>query len=121
MVLFSPLAGGSGAGADSSIVQEIVIQIITDLESTVISIIKQIVTSANVNLSQTDSLVNTIMIQLRPVVEAAVNNALRTSSYKNLDAALLINEITLKLRPFVVEALRVEIAAKPSVSEAQVS
>jgi len=108
------------AGGTSGAVQQIVIQIITDLEPTVISIIKTIVSSANVDLSQTDGLVNTIMIQLRPVVESAVNNALRTSSYKNLDAALLINEITLKLRPFVVEALRVEIAAKPQVSEAQV-
>ena len=61
------------------------------------------------------------MIQLRPVVEAAVTNALRTSSYQHLDATLLISEITLQLRPFVEEALRREIVAVvPTITEAEV-
>jgi len=109
----------SGSGLITA--EQVVLEIITDLEPTVISIIKQIVASANVDLSATDGLVNTIMIQLRPVVEAAVNNALRTSSYQHLDATLLISEITLQLRPFVEEALRREIVAVvPTITEAEV-
>ena len=62
---------------------QLVTEITTDLEPTVISIIKQIVASAKVDLSsQQESLVNTIMVQMKPVVTAAVNNALRTSSYQ---------------------------------------
>jgi len=109
----------SGSGLITA--EQVVLEIITDLEPTVISIIKQIVASANVDLSATDGLVNTIMIQLRPVVEAAVTNALRTSSYQHLDATLLISEITLQLRPFVEEALRREIVAVvPTITEAEV-
>ena len=69
---------------------QLVTEITTDLEPTVISIIKQIVASAKVDLSsQQESLVNTIMVQMKPVVTAAVNNALRTSSYQVSSAYFL--------------------------------
>lgn len=104
-------------------VEQVVKEISLDLEPTVIRIIKTLVASANIDLGQTNSFVDTIMVQLRPVVEASVNNALATSKYQHLSALELIEQITINLRPFVVEALRKEVIAvqqKPQISEAQV-
>ena len=99
----------SGSGLIT--VTEVVQQISSDLESTVISIIKKLVLSANIDLGNSAAFVDTIMVQLRPVVKASVNTALATSQYQHLSANDLIEQIIINLRPFVVEALRKEVIA----------
>merc|ERR1719376_1168276 len=101
-------------------VQEIVQAIEKDLEQTVISIIRSIVQSENVDLSRPEALVNTIMIQIRPVVQNAVNVALATTKYQNLvsKSTEIVDGINEILRPFVAEALSAQVKELEAQREA---
>ena len=59
--------------------------------------------------SDSSKLLETILLQLNPVVLNEVRNALRTSSYP-LNAQSLTVRIVKNLRPFVDEALKKELA-----------
>ena len=50
--------------------EEVVRQVSTELKPTIIQIIRTTVESANVDLSNYDNLVEVIIVQLRPVVQA---------------------------------------------------
>ena len=75
-----------------------------------IRVVQATVSSAGIDTSDIGKLLETILVQLRPVVLGEVRNALKTSTYP-LDAQSLTVRIVKELRPFVSEALKKEIAA----------
>jgi len=102
-------------------VGEVVTLITTDLHDVVVEIVRKVVLASTSGYSE--ALVDEIMIAVQPVVQNAVDNALRVTQYKHLvsKSSQLINGITVELRPFVVEALKREIAIqRPSISVDQV-
>jgi len=88
---------------------QVVQQVTTELRPTVIQVVQATVTSAGVDTSDSSKLLETILLQLNPVVLNEVRNALRTSSYP-LNAQSLTVRIVKNLRPFVDEALKKELA-----------
>ena len=94
--------------ATANLEDKVVKQVTSDLKPTVIRIIQVTVSSSGVDLSNVESLLETILTQLRPVVLKEVNVALKSSSYA-LNANSLAERIVLTLRPFVLEALRKEV------------
>ena len=82
-----------------------------------IRVVQATVSSAGVDTSDTRKLLETILVQLRPVVLNEVRNALRTSTYP-LDAQSLTIRIIKNLRPFVAEALKKELAKRPAPTPA---
>merc|ERR1712203_1002029 len=65
--------------------EEVVRQVSTELKPTIIRIIKTTVESSNVDLNNYGNLVEVILTQLKPVVQASVNSALSTSPHDHLD------------------------------------
>ena len=84
-----------------------------------IRVVQATVSSAGVDTSDTRKLLETILVQLRPVVLNEVRNALRTSTYP-LDAQSLTIRIIKNLRPFVAEALKKELAKRPAPTPAPI-
>ena len=77
-------------------------QIISDLKPTVIRIIQATVSSSGIDLSNVNGLVQTILVQLRPVVSREVQNALRNSPYAtSINAQSLTGRIIVEITPFV--------------------
>jgi len=102
-------------------VGEVVTLITTDLHDVVVEIVRKVVLASTSGYSE--ALVDEIMIAVQPVVQNAVDNALRVTQYKHLvsQSSALINGITVELRPFVIEALKREIAIqRPTISVDQV-
>merc|ERR1712079_899905 len=100
------LVGNRVGDLENSVVK----QVTTELRPTVIQVVQATVSSAGIDTSDIGKLLETILVQLRPVVLGEVRNALRTSTYP-LDAQSLTVRIVKELRPFVSEALKKEIAA----------
>ena len=74
-----------------------------------IRVVQATVSSAGIDTSDASKLLETILIQLRPVVLNEVRLALQTSAYP-LDAQSLTIRIIKNLRPFVAQALKRELA-----------
>merc|ERR1712079_73492 len=100
------LVGNRVGDLENSVVK----QVTTELRPTVIQVVQATVSSAGIDTSDIGKLLETILVQLRPVVLGEVRNALKTSTYP-LDAQSLTVRIVKELRPFVSEALKKEIAA----------
>merc|ERR1712045_598528 len=77
------------------------------------------VSSSEVDLSNIQELLETILTQLRPVVLAEVNNALQSSTYQ-LNANSLTDRIVAELRPFVLQALKAEVEKIRKVKTEQI-
>merc|ERR1711953_1488360 len=105
--------------ATSNLENEVVEQVITELNPTVIRIIQATVSSSEVDLSNIQDLLETILTQLRPVVLAEVNNALQSSTYQ-LNAESLTDRIVTELRPFVLQALKAEVEKIRKVKTEQI-
>ena len=89
---------------------EVVQLIIKDLKPTVIRIISATVSSSQVDLTNLDGLLRTILAQLRPVVLNEVKTALVSSSLSGyIDANSLTNRIMQEITPFVRQALEAEV------------
>ena len=74
-----------------------------------IRVVQATVSSSSVDTSDSSKLLETILVQLRPVVLNEVKNSLKTSTYP-LDSQSLTIRIVKNLRPFVAEALKNELA-----------
>jgi len=99
------LVGNRVADLESQVVK----QVTTELKPTVIQVVQATTQSAGIDTSDAAKLLETILVQLRPVVLNEVRNALKTSDYP-LDAQSLTVRIVKELRPFVSEALKKELA-----------
>ena len=100
---------------------EVVRMIINDLKPTVIKVVRATVSSAQVDLTDPNALLNTILVQLRPVVLNEVQRALSTSTVAgNLNANSLTDRIIRELTPFVSQALQQEVGKVTSQLESQV-
>merc|ERR1711997_650199 len=104
-------------GQVENLENKVVRQVTTELRPTVIQVVQATVSSAGVDTSDIGKLLETILVQLRPVVLNEVRNALRTSTYP-LDAQSLTIRIIKNLRPFVAEALKKELAKRPAPTPA---
>jgi len=92
--------------------EKIVSSVIRDLRPIIIRIIKESVRNYKGDLSKYGNLVETIMLQLRPVVLAEVRRALAASTdpgHNNLSAEELTNKIMLQLRGFVEEGVQEQV------------
>merc|ERR1712038_1323343 len=98
---------------------KVVAQVTTELRPTVTQIVQATVSSAGIDLSDTATLLETILVQLRPVVLNEVQTALITSPF-HLNADSLTNRIVLQLRPFVADALQKEVAQVTAKAQNQV-
>merc|ERR1712088_455009 len=96
-------------GQVENLENQVVKQVTTELRPTVIQVVQATVSSAGVDTSDTRKLLETILVQLRPVVLNEVRNSLKTSTYP-LDSQSLTIRIVKNLRPFVAEALKNELA-----------
>merc|ERR1712141_961333 len=96
---------------DNALSEDQVVQlIITDLKPTVIRIIQATVASGNVDLSNINQLLSTILVQLRPVVLNEVNSALATSTVAgNINANSLTDRIIREITNFVRQVLESEV------------
>merc|ERR1712241_107447 len=106
-------------GQVENLENKVVRQVTTELRPTVIQVVQATVSSAGVDTSDIGKLLETILVQLRPVVLNEVRNALKTSTYP-LDAQSLTVRIVKELRPFVSEALKKELAEKERNAAQQV-
>merc|ERR1711935_93022 len=106
-------------GQVENLENQVVKQVTTELRPTVIQVVQATVSSAGIDTSDTRKLLETILVQLRPVVLNEVRNALRTSTYP-LDAQSLTIRIIKNLRPFVAEALKNELAKRPAPTPAPI-
>ena len=82
-------------------------------------VVQATVSSTTSDTSDTSKLLETILVQLNPVVLNEVRNALKTSTYP-LNAQSLTVRIVKELRPFVSEALKKELAEKERNAAQQV-
>jgi len=99
---------------------EIVATVINQLKPTVIKIIRKVVASSGLEAEiNNESLVESIMKQLEPVVSAAVNSAIENSG-SNYDSSAITRSIIVQLRPFVEEGVRKEVAQSRKLSEEDV-
>merc|ERR1712241_329144 len=98
-------------GQVENLENKVVRQVTTELRPTVLQVVQATVSSAGVDTSDIGKLLETILVQLRPVVLNEVRNALKTSTFP-LDAQSLTIRIVKELRPFVSEALKKELAEK---------
>merc|ERR1712051_1088496 len=98
---------------------QVVKQVTTELRPTVIQVVQATTSSAGIDTSDVGKLLETILVQLRPVVLNEVRNALKTSTYP-LDAQSLTVRIVKELRPFVSEALKKELAKVSVKAQGQV-
>ena len=57
-------------------------QVVTDLESNIVDVIKETVSAEGANLDDTKSLVQLIIERLRPVIFEAVKKALQSESFE---------------------------------------
>ena len=92
--------------------QKIVSSVIRDLRPIIIRIIKESVRNYKGDLSKYGNLVETIMVQLRPVVLAEVRRALSASTdpgHDHLNAEDLTAKIMLQLRGFVEEGVQEQV------------
>merc|ERR1712203_1157823 len=96
-------------GQVENLENQVVKQVTTELRPTVIQVVQATVSSSSVDTSDSSKLLETILVQLRPVVLNEVRNSLKTSTYP-LDSQSLTIRIVKKLRPFVAEALKNELA-----------
>jgi len=87
---------------------QIIQKIITDLKPSIIRIIQATVSSSDVDLSNIDGLLRTILVQLKPVVLNEVQNALKTSNF-NFNANTMSDKIIVEITPFVRQALQQEV------------
>merc|ERR1719365_195810 len=84
---------------------------------TIISVISQTVAGSNdASLNDPEALVQTIIIQLQPVVLNAVQDALRVNSV-SLNAQSLTQKIIIEITPFVRQGVTQEIEAKRRAEE----
>merc|ERR1712156_767400 len=109
------LVGNRVGDLENSVVK----QVTTELRPTVIQVVQATVSSAGIDTSDIGKLLETILVQLRPVVLNEVRNALKTSTYP-LNAQSLTVRIVKELRPFVSEALKKELAEKERNAAQQV-
>merc|ERR1711935_286259 len=96
-------------GQVENLENQVVKQVTTELRPTVIQVVQATVSSSSVDTSDSSKLLETILVQLRPVVFNEVKNSLKTSTYP-LDSQSLTIRIVKNLRPFVAEALKNELA-----------
>jgi len=96
-------------GQVENLENQVVKQVTTELRPTVIQVVQATVSSSSVDTSDSSKLLETILVQLRPVVLNEVRNSLKTSTYP-LDSQSLTIRIVKNLRPFVAEALKNELA-----------
>jgi len=92
--------------------QKIVSSVIQDLRPIIIRIIRESVRNYKGDLSKYGNLVETIMVQLRPVVLAEVRRALAVSTdpgHNALSAEEITEKIMLQLRGFVEEGVREQV------------
>merc|ERR1712213_86932 len=92
--------------------QKIVSSVIQDLRPIIIRIIRESVRNYKGDLSKYGNLVETIMVQLRPVVLAEVRRALAVSTdpgHDHLNAEDLTAKIMLQLRGFVEEGVQEQV------------
>jgi len=97
---------------------QVVKQVTTELRPTVIQVVQATVSSAGIDTSDIGKLLETILVQMNPVVLNEVRNALKTSTYP-LDAQSLTVRIVKQLRPFVSEALKKELAQASAKASAK--
>ena len=92
---------------------EVVTSVISQLQPTVIAVIRATVESAGVNVANPEGLVQTIFVELRPVVLQSVETSLQSSSSPvSFDAQSLTERILIKLTPFVREGVQQELIAR---------
>merc|ERR1711990_861878 len=96
-------------GQVENLENQVVKQVTTELRPTVIQVVQATVSNSSVDTSDSSKLLETILVQLRPVVLNEVRNSLKTSTYP-LDSQSLTIRIVKNLRPFVAEALKNELA-----------
>ena len=102
--------------------QTVVSKIILELKPSIISIIRATVQASNLENLDSDNLVKTIIIQLRPVVFAAAENALSSSTTSSsLNPGDLTDQILLEITPFVEEGVRIEINEQTQQTKATIS
>ena len=71
---------------------QVTTQVVTDLETNIVDVIKQTVSADGVDLDDTRSLVQLIIERLRPVIFEAVKKALQSSAFE-IDA----NDLTIRI------------------------
>merc|ERR1711953_1393171 len=107
---------------DNTLTEDQVVQlVITDLKPMIIRVVQATVASENVDLSNIDGLLRTILVQLRPVVLNAVNNAMAQSTVAgNINADSLTDRIIREITTFVRLALEEEVLKATSNLENEV-
>jgi len=113
------------APTGSKTADQVVNTVIVQLRPTVITIIREAVSSSNLDSGNYDGLVETIIVQLRPVVLNAVQAAISSSGANgNYNAEDIAQRIILELRPFIQEGVQREVTQqqqqRPQLTEDQV-
>merc|ERR1719384_2244852 len=87
---------------------QVTTQVVTDLESNIVDVIKETVSAEGANLDDTKSLVQLIIERLRPVIFEAVKKALQSESFE-VDADDLTIRIIIEITPFVETGVKEEV------------
>merc|ERR1712183_95453 len=95
---------------------QVTTQVVTDLESNIVDVIKQTVSADGVDLDDTRSLVQLIIERLRPVIFEAVKKALQSSAFE-IDANDLTIRIIIEITPFVETGVQQEVIKQKEQNE----
>merc|ERR1712045_69179 len=95
---------------------QVTTQVVTDLESNIVDVIKETVSAEGANLDDTKSLVQLIIERLRPVIFEAVKKALQSQSFE-VDADDLTIRIIIEITPFVETGVKEEVIKQKEQNE----
>jgi len=95
---------------------QVTTQVVTDLESNIVDVIKETVSAEGANLDDTKSLVQLIIERLRPVIFEAVKKALQSESFE-VDADDLTIRIIIEITPFVETGVKEEVIKQKEQNE----
>ena len=95
---------------------QVTTQVVTDLETNIVDVIKQTVSADGVDLDDTRSLVQLIIERLRPVIFEAVKKALQSSAF-DIDANDLTIKIIIEITPFVETGVQQEVIKQKEQNE----
>merc|ERR1712045_100923 len=95
---------------------QVTTQVVTDLESNIVDVIKETVSAEGADLDDTKSLVQLIIERLRPAIFEAVKKALQSESFE-VDADDLTIRIIIEITPFVETGVKEEVIKQKEQNE----
>merc|ERR1712227_578343 len=97
-------------------IRKVKTEVVTDLESNIVDVIKETVSAEGANLDDTKSLVQLIIERLRPIIFEAVKKALQSESFE-VDADDLTIRIIIEITPFVETGVKEEVIKQKEQNE----